>query len=626
MSANVAEYKRVAAQDFPEFGPQEVDTFIEQFNSFDLNGDGDIDGDELKQVLDNLKMPTGNISALIDEVDLDKSGTVQFNEFLFLIRKLRAGEVDGGSGFADVYQKKAKQIIVEGSSAGIQHSFSEEEKVAFVEHVNLCLRDDEDVKDRLPVSEEGLALFDACKDGVLLCKLINDAVPDTIDMRVVNLKPKNAFHITENNNIVINSAKAIGCNVVNIGAQDIAEGKIHLLLGMIWQVVKIGLLAKISLTNCPELFRLLEEGEELSDLLKLSPEEILLRWFNYHLKAADHPRRVKNFSGDIKDSENYTVLLHQLKPEQCALSPMQEPDLRKRAELMLQQADNIGCRKYVTPTNVAKGNPKLNLAFVANLFNTHPCLEPLSEEERAALEEWLFASEGTREARAFCLWINSLGVEPFVNNLFENLKDGLVVLKTMDIVSPGIVDWKKVNQKTPLNTWKKVENCNYAIVLAKQLKFSLVGIGGKDIADGNQTLTLALVWQLMRFHIIKTLQSLSEDGKALTDPQIVAWANDKVKASGKDTSMTNFKDQTLKTGKFLIDLLEAVKPKTVNYDLVTEGADEEDQMMNAKYAISIARKLGACIFVLPEDIVEVKSKMIMTFVGSVMAVAKGGAH
>jgi hypothetical protein len=32
--------------------------------------------------------------------------------------------------------------------------------------------------------------------------------------------------------------------------------------------------------------------------------------------------------------------------------------------------------------------------------------------------------------------------------------------------------------------------------------------------------------------------------------------------------------------------------------------------MNAKYAISIARKLGATIFVLPEDIVEVKSKMV----------------
>lgn len=40
---------------------------------------------------------------------------------------------------------------------------------------------------------------------------------------------------------------------------------------------------------------------------------------------------------------------------------------------------------------------------------------------------------------------------------------------------------------------------------------------------------------------------------------------------------------------------------------------------NAKYAISVARKLGATIFLLPEDIVEVKPRMILTFIGSLMA-------
>lgn len=31
-----------------------------------------------------------------------------------------------------------------------------------------------------------------------------------------------------------------------------------------------------------------------------------------------------------------------------------------------------------------------------------------------------------------------------------------------------------------------------------QAKFSLVGIAGQDLNEGNRTLTLALVWQLMR--------------------------------------------------------------------------------------------------------------------------------
>jgi len=44
--------------------------------------------------------------------------------------------------------------------------------------------------------------------------------------------------------------------------------------------------------------------------------------------------------------------------------------------------------------------------------------------------------------------------------------------------------------------------------------------------------------------------------------------------------------------------------------------------LNAQYAVSIARKLGATIFVLPEDIIEVKPKMILTLIGSLMAMAK----
>jgi len=436
-------------------------------------------------------------------------------------------------------------------------------------------------------------------------------------------KNLNIYQKTENNNLVINSAKAIGCSVVNIGSQDLIEGRPHLVLGLIWQIIRIGLLSKISLTNHPELFRLLEDGETIEDLLKLPPDQILLRWFNYHLKNAGWHRRVANFGGDIKDSENYTILLNQLS-SQCDKGPLSEQDLTKRAELMLQNADKLDCRAFVHPRDVVKGNPKLNLAFVANLFNKHPGLAPLTDAELAALEEWLFASEGTREARAFALWINSLGIEPFVHNLFEDLRDGLVLLRVFDKISPGIVDWRKVNEKHPLNKFKKVENCNYAIVLGKQLKFSLVGIAGSDIYDGNKTLTLALVWQMMRFHVISTLQSLSAaTGKQITDNDIVSWANNKVRAAGKSSKMDSFKDSSLRDGRFLIDLLDSVRPKTVNYELVTAGKSDEDATQNAKYAISVARKIGCTIFCLPEDIVEVKHKMILTFVGSVMAVDLG---
>lgn len=42
---------------------------------------------------------------------------------------------------------------------------------------------------------------------------------------------------------------------------------------------------------------------------------------------------------------------------------------------MLQQAARLDCRQFVSPHDVTSGNSKLNLAFVANLFNMHPALE-----------------------------------------------------------------------------------------------------------------------------------------------------------------------------------------------------------------------------------------------------------
>ncbi len=56
------------------------------------------------------------------------------------------------------------------------------------------------------------------------------------------------------------------------------------------------------------------EGPLLVRMLdpRLPPESILLRWFNFHLKAAGSARTVTNFSGDVMDSECYTVLLSQV--------------------------------------------------------------------------------------------------------------------------------------------------------------------------------------------------------------------------------------------------------------------------------------------------------------------------
>jgi len=227
----------------------------------------------------------------------------------------------------------------------------------------------------------------------------------------------------------------------------------------------------------------------------------------------------------------------------------------------------------------------------------------------------------SREERVFRMWINSLGVEDlYVNNLFEDLRDGVVLLQLMDKIEPGSVSWKNVN-RPPKNKYKRVENTNYVVVLGKSkvFNFSLVGIGGIDIVDGKKKLILSIVWQLMRFHSLKVLSSVSSNGSLATDRDILTWANQRVQGSGKETQMSSFRDPSLSNSVFFLDLCSALAPGVVNPEIVTPGVTDEDKQSNAKYAISVARKIGACVFLTWEDIVEVKSKMLMTFTASLMA-------
>ncbi|CAN3375203.1 hypothetical protein DIURU_001094 [Diutina rugosa] len=625
------------------FDQSELFAIIDEFRDLDV----DEKGVEKKDVINHVSKK-GNYSydqcrETLKQVDVDASGRVELDDYVDLIAKLKSssldipenpqlpsspGRVNKPAPPIPTAASNKNKVYLGGKSSGTTHSINDEERIEFTRHINSVLAGDDLVGSRLPFDVETFQIFDECRDGLVLSQLINDSVPDTIDTRVLNTpkagKQLNNFQMSENANIVINSAKAIGCVVVNVHSDDIIDGKEHLILGIIWQIIRRGLLSKVDIKHHPELYRLLEDDETLEQFLRLPPEQILLRWFNYHLKNAGSQRRVANFSRDISDGEAYTVLLHQLVPDKCDTRALQVQDVNQRAEIVLENADKIGCRKYLTPKSLVAGNPKLNLAFVANLFNTWPGLDPIEEHEQIEIED--FDAEGEREARVFTLWLNSLDVDPTVVSLFEDLKDGLILLQAFEKVMPGTVSFKHVNKKGPngeVSRFKALENTNYAVEIGKANNFSLVGIEGSDIVDGNKLLTLALVWQLMRRNIVNTLAQLNHGGgKLLTDADMISWANQQVTKGGKSSSVRSFKDESISTGVWLLDVLNGLKPGYVDYDLVHQGPNltDDEKYANAKLAISIARKIGALIWLVPEDINEVRSRLVLSFIGSLMAV------
>jgi len=597
----------------------------EQFDKYDKNKDGSIDWQELLQAfnaVEEKKITGAEARDIITAFDKDKSGAISFDEFIEAVSQHKQSH--GSSDFVGA-AKKSKEANVNkmagySTTAGdVQHSYSDEEKMAFVDWINECLEGDADLKKKLPISPEGEALFKACQDGILLCKLINYSVPETIDERVLNKTNLSHFRVMENQNLCINSAKAVGCNVVNIGPHDLVEARPYLLMGLIWQIIKIGLFARVNLTSHPELYRLLESGEEISDLLKLPTEQVLLRWVNYHLKMANHPKRIHNFGNDIKDSEAYTVLLKQIAPKGSGidLRALNEPNLDKRANIVLNNAEKLKCKVFLKPKDIVSGNNKLNMAFIANLFNAHSGMDVVENVE--ILEE-------SREEKSFRNWMNSLGVDPFVHSFYDDLRDGLVLIQLFDKIFPGLVDHKKVNYppyKAQGAEMKKIENCNYAVQLAKTVKFSVVGIDGKNIYDKNRNLTLSVVWQLMRTYTMSILQQLSGANKPISDADIITWANQKLQKAKNYQLEQGFKDAKLKTAIPVIDLCDAIRPGSVDYELVYQDNDDESALQNAKLAVSLARRVGAVVFALPEDIVELKAKMLLTIFASLMAVDLG---
>lgn len=543
---------------------------------------------------------------MMSKLDINDDKVLSLQEFIAIITQLN--ETKGESGVTTV--TKGGKEVVEKTSGSYKHTYSVEERECFSRVINQSLQNDPHCSEMLPMDPESEDLFKVVDNGIVFCKLVNIAQPGTVDERVLNTKSNmTVFHVKENLNLALNSIKSIGCKVIGIDDELIMKHTENIILGLLWQVIRIILVKDINLKHVPELARLVneDEGEELADLLKLPPDEILVRWVNYHLKKAKSDRRIKKLGKELADSIVYATLLHQL--DSSCIDPKAveaEADEKKRAKMVLDGATKFGITPLIGPNDIISGSSKLNTVFTADIFNHKHGLEELTQEEYEAAALLDDDIEGSREERAYRMWINSLGIDDiYVNNLYEEARDGLLLLKVMDRIKPGSVDWKKVEKKPGSNQMKQQVNCQQVIETAKRMDVKIPGIDSTQIMKGNRKSMLAIVWQIVRLHYLTLIGNESETA-------LVEWGNSM--CGKEELRVKNFKDSSIKTGKYLIEICAGIEPRAVDWEIVTEGEEEEDRTNNAKYAISIARKLGATIFCVWDDIVKVNHKMILVFV------------
>jgi len=88
--------------------------------------------------------------------------------------------------FSQVLTTKAGEVSQHVSESGFTHSYLVEEKVCFAKLANEFLHGDEEVKEFFPLNPENDDLFHSMENGLVLSKLVNIAVENTIDMRALN--------------------------------------------------------------------------------------------------------------------------------------------------------------------------------------------------------------------------------------------------------------------------------------------------------------------------------------------------------------------------------------------------------------------------------------------------------
>lgn len=82
----------------------------------------------------------------------------------------------------------------------------------------------------------------------------------------------------------------------------------------------------------------------------------------------------------------------------------------------------------------------------------------------------------------------------------------------------------------------------------------------------------------MRAYTLSVLTQLTQSDSPIIEKEIVQWVNTKLSNAGKTSSIKSFQDSTIATGKVVIDLVDTIKPGSVNYDLIKQTGVEEVQV------------------------------------------------
>ncbi|PJF17192.1 Actinin-type, actin-binding domain-containing protein [Paramicrosporidium saccamoebae] len=246
------------------------------------------------------------------------------------------------------------------------------------------------------------------------------------------------------------------------------------------------------------------------------------------------------------------------------------------------------------------------------------------------------------EVSAFCLHLNTILATsedlgrylPLTeNNLFENLRDGVVLSHLLHHYYPGSIrleslvrglDLSQMNQVHTKVIFEVNANLNLVVSSAKSIKnLVIVNLGAEDILNCNRDLVLGLLWQIFNTKMASNINlqahpelvRLVEENETLASlvqlkPEALLnrWFNHHLKRSGTERRASNL-GRDLIDSELYVRLMHQVAPKTVFQEDIEEvmaipSDSHEGLLKRAGKVADLAQRLGCQEFASPENLVQ----------------------
>ncbi|KAK4688455.1 hypothetical protein P7C73_g1661, partial [Tremellales sp. Uapishka_1] len=309
-------------------------------------------------------------------------------------------------------------------------------------------------------------------DGVKLIQLLE--IMSESSLGRYNQKPKLRVQKAENASKALQFIRDRGVKLTNIGPEDILDGNLKLILGMIWTLILRFTIAGIT-----------EEG--------LSARDGLLLWCQR--KTAPYPEvQVVNFKQSFSDGLALCALIHRHRPELLDWNSLDKSDRRGNTALAFKVAEeSLGIPRLLEVADlcdVEVPDERSVMTYVAEFFHKFSS-EDKAETVARRVEKFAELMQG--------IWSNKNDFE----RRMENLQAALATTQSSWSASPGPTTYPEAishlsqfaeYKKTSKRAWVKERQELAALYSNIQTKLRTYGLRSWEPRDGLRLQDLEGVW------------------------------------------------------------------------------------------------------------------------------------